>query len=135
MERQTTPLTLIFSLQPNIRFGQRPIYGIAYSNQVIDYLEKAIELNPHYGIVEANRWERLLYFSIGCNPGIVSGLEPYFQLWGLVNKLLPVRAAGTKDGLNPEVIERILLNPDNFKNFSDVEEQNMPRISGILGNY
>lgn len=86
-------------------------------------------------IIENNKWERTIYFSIGCHPTFVEGLTDNFELNGMVNKLLPIKTLDTKYAINSDVIEKIFLNKNNFKDFKDVEKHNMPRVSRELGNY
>ncbi len=86
-------------------------------------------------IIEANKWERPIYFSIGCHPTFTKGLTDNFQLCGLANKLLPMATKGTKYSINPEKIREVLLVKKNIQNFKDIEKHNMPRASNILANY
>ncbi|MCF6270371.1 MAG: hypothetical protein L3J41_11710 [Melioribacteraceae bacterium] len=86
-------------------------------------------------IIETNKWERPIYFSIGCHPTFVSGLTDNFQLSGLINKLLPMETKGTKFSTNSQKIEDVLLNKNNIRYFKDVEKHNIPRNSGGLSNY
>lgn len=86
-------------------------------------------------MIETNQWKRPLYFSLGCSPAIFGGLDEYFQLCGLVNKVLPFKTANTKFNIDHERVTEVLLDKDNVKNFNDVTLHNMPRVSRILGNY
>lgn len=86
-------------------------------------------------IVETNQWKRPICFSLGCHPQTLAGLDKYFQFYGLVNKLLPVKTNGTGYEINPDKIEQIILNASNIRNLSDVNYHNMPRVSNILLNY
>ena len=86
-------------------------------------------------IIETNKWERQIYFSVGCHPSFVSGLTDNFQLCGLINMLLPMETKGSKYYINPEKIREVLLDKDNIQNFKDVEKHNIPRNSGMLYNY
>jgi tetratricopeptide (TPR) repeat protein len=86
-------------------------------------------------IVITNKWERPIYFSLGCNPSVFAGLYNNFQLSGLAFKLLPIKTKNTKYAFNPDKIVSILFDKNNIKNFMDVEKHNMPRTSGMLSNY
>lgn len=110
-----------WTLAPDLRSGNR-----TYLNP-----GKAVLAN----IVETNHWERPIYFSLGCHPRFLAGLDEYLMLDGFVNKLLPIKTKDTEFAINPDKIERILLIAANFKNLSDVEYHNMPRVSNILLNY
>jgi len=86
-------------------------------------------------IIEANKWERPIYFSIGCHPTFTSGLTDNFQFCGLANKLLPMETEESKYSTNHEKIREILLNKNNIQNFMDVEKHDMPRASNVISNY
>ena len=86
-------------------------------------------------MIETNQWKRPLYFSLGCSPTFFGGLDEYFQLCGLVNKVLPFKTANTKFNIDHERVTEVLLDKDNVKNFNDVTLHDMPRVSRILGNY
>lgn len=86
-------------------------------------------------IIKSNKWERPVYFTLGCQPSFYSGIEKHLQSCGLVLKLFPIMTDKITYKINVSTIERILLNSNNFKFFYDVEKHNMPRISYILGNY
>lgn len=86
-------------------------------------------------IVESNKWERPIYFSIGCHPAFYKGLEDNFQFCGLAYKLLPIKTEGTKHSINTEKISDIFLTKENIQNFLDIEKHNMPRGSNTVGNY
>lgn len=94
-------------------------------------VDRAVLVN----IIETNQWERPIYFSLGINTLHLAGLNEYFQLVGLVNKLLPIKTENTKYKISPLLIEKILLNSENIKDFKDVNLHNMPRVSNILLNY
>ncbi|NIR49442.1 hypothetical protein GWO43_13105 [candidate division KSB1 bacterium] len=93
--------------------------------------EKAILVN----IIETNNWQRPIYFSLGCNPLALAGLDEYFQLHGFVHKLLPFKTRGTEHAIHPDKIEQVLLVASNIKNLRDIDDHNMPRVSNILLNY
>ena len=86
-------------------------------------------------MIETNRWQRPICFSLGCHPPFLAGLDSYFQLYGLVNRLLPVKTTNSILQISPQKVEQILLNPQNVKDFADVQLHDMPRVSNILFNY
>ena len=86
-------------------------------------------------IVEANNWERPIYFSLGCSPSFFSGLNEYLQLSGITYTIMPFNLEGTQYKINSDKISDILLDEENIKHFTDVSKHNMPRVSSVLINY
>jgi len=86
-------------------------------------------------IIEANKWERPIYFSVGCHPAFTTGLTDNFQLNGLANKLFPMKTKNSNYSTSPEKIREVFLNKNNIQNFMDVEKHDMPRASRVLSNY
>ena len=86
-------------------------------------------------IIETNRWERPIYFTVGCPRKFMAGLDKYLQMWGLVYKLLPVSTEKYGLTLNPQEMEAVLLQPKHYRYFADVKEHDMPRASRLLNNY
>lgn len=86
-------------------------------------------------IIETNRWERPIYFSIACPKSRMAGLDKYMQLCGLVYRLFPVGTEKYGLSLNPQKIEAVLLHPESYRYFADVKEHDMPRVSRGLNNY
>lgn len=85
-------------------------------------------------IIKTNRWKRPLYFSTCCSR--FYGLKENFQLCGLTFKLVPVKVKDQWEfGIDPEVIDRVLLSRDNYKYLPTIVDYDMPRTSGILNNY
>jgi len=86
-------------------------------------------------IVEDNFSERPIYFSRGCDPSFLGGLEEYFQLCGLVSRLTPIKTKDTKYEIDVAKLEQ-LFKAENLTNYKDVLENNYPRISGMaVSNY
>ena len=81
-------------------------------------------------IVEDNFSERPIYFSIGCDPSFLGGLEEYFQLCGLVSRLTPIKTKDTKYQIDIAKLEQ-LFKVENLTYYKNVKENNFPRISGI----
>ncbi len=86
-------------------------------------------------IIEANNWKRPINFTLGFEPSTLSGLNNYFQLSGIVNKLLPIKTINTTYKINSSKIEEILLSTENIKKLKEIEKHNMPRVSNIVSNY
>ncbi len=86
-------------------------------------------------IIESNKWERPIFFSLGFMPSTFSGLEKNFQLYGMAFRLLPFKTEKTNYNINVSKIEEVLLNKNNIKDFKEVNKHNMPRASNMLGNY
>ncbi len=86
-------------------------------------------------IVETNKWQRPICFSLGCHPYFLAGLDDYFQLYGVVNRLLPVKTKNSIYRISPRRVEKILSDVRNIKDFYDVKSHDMPRVSNILLNY
>ncbi|MFQ5709857.1 MAG: tetratricopeptide repeat protein [bacterium] len=113
--------TMRWELKPDLRSDRRTYLSAT----------RAVLAN----IVETNRWVRPIYFSLGCNPSSLAGLNEYFQLHGLANKLLPIKTRKTRYSIDAASVARILLDEENVKDFKDVHLHNMPRVSNILFNY
>ncbi|MFH1528885.1 MAG: hypothetical protein ABIG69_19960 [Bacteroidota bacterium] len=113
--------TFKWKLEPNLNNGDKKYLSA----------DKAVLAN----ILKTNRWERPIYFSLGCSPSFFSGLKEYFQLCGLTYKLLPIKTEETKYEIDAHKITDVLLDKNNIRNFVDVNKHNMPRASNILNNY
>lgn len=77
---------------------------------------------------------RPICFSNFCNPFFYGGLEKYFTNCGLISKLTSV---DTKDkGIQNDYSEmEKLLRSENLKHYSDIIENDLPRISGLIFSY
>ncbi|PIF02200.1 MAG: hypothetical protein CR996_01070 [Draconibacterium sp.] len=85
-------------------------------------------------IVEENYGLRSICFSNLCNPFFYGGLDKYFVNCGLVSKLAPVDTKARNIQNNYSEFEK-LLKRENLEHFSDIIENNLPRISGIAFSY
>ena len=85
-------------------------------------------------IVEENYAFRPIIFSNFCNPFFYGGLDKFFTDCGLVSRLTPVNAEEEDIPINYAEFEKF-LNRENLKHFSDIKENNLPRISGITFVY
>jgi tetratricopeptide (TPR) repeat protein len=81
-------------------------------------------------IVEDNFAERPIYFSIGADPSFLGGLEEYFQLCGLVNRLTPIKTVDTEYQIDVAKLEQ-LFKSENLIDYKNVKDNDFPRISGI----
>ncbi len=86
-------------------------------------------------IIEANQFERPVYFAAGFRKESLAGLLPYTINCGIVKKLVPFLTKGTTFEFDIKVFEKILLNKNNFVDFKDVEKNNFPNNSQMLLNY
>jgi len=82
-------------------------------------------------IIEDNFFERPIYFSVGCDPSFLGGLEEYFQLCGLVFRLTPIKTKDTKYQIDVAKLEQ-LLKVENLTYYKNVKENDFPRISGMV---
>lgn len=110
-----------WELEPNLKTSSRGFLGV----------ERAILAD----IIRTNKWERPIYFSLGCPKTKLANLDKFLQLCGLVYRLLPVEAEKHDLSLNPKEIERVLLKPESYHYFVSVKEYDMPRVSRGLNNY
>ena len=85
--------------------------------------------------LSANEWRKPVYFTMGSNLQSDLGLTPFLQMSGFVLKLLPVAADPHGLAMDVPSVEKILLDPENLKNFSDVTTHPMPRVMSLLNNY
>lgn len=85
-------------------------------------------------LLETNEWERPVFFSKGFEEYYLAGLDAYFQDYGLVNKLLPLKTKGTEWEINVKGLEKMVFD-NSYKDYLDVLENNQPRGSRVLSTY
>lgn len=85
-------------------------------------------------IVEDNYLNRPIYFSKFSNSFFFGGLEKFFKNCGLVFELTPIETKNTEFENDFLKIEQ-LLHADNFNKYSNIKENDIPRISGIVFSY
>ncbi len=85
-------------------------------------------------IVEDNFSNRPIYFSNMASHLFYGGLDSFFRNCGLVSELLPVQTEKTEYENNYHKIQQ-LLQSENFKDYSTIKENDIPRISRIIYNY
>lgn len=83
-------------------------------------------------ILLTNKWERPIYFSMGCSPSAWEGLRPYIQLSGFAQRLLPFKPPTSVD---IEKTKTLLLDDNNYRFLPTVRDTDMPRASSLLQNY
>jgi len=82
-------------------------------------------------ILEDNFSSRPIYFSNFASPTFYGGLEDYFQNCGLVSKLMPIKTEESKYAFDKSKIETLIMG-ENFDNYITLNENDFPRISGIV---
>lgn len=92
--------------------------------------QRAIQLQ----IIEDNFGDRPIYFSNIMNPFFYGGLDSSFRNCGLVSELLPMKTGHTEYEVNYPKIEQ-LLHKENFRDYSTIKENDLPRISGSVFSY
>jgi len=92
--------------------------------------QRAIQLQ----IIEDNYQDRPIYFSNIMNPFFYGGLDSSFRNCGLVSELMPIKIGNTEYAINYLKIEQ-LLKKENFKDYSTIKENDLPRISGSVFSY
>jgi hypothetical protein len=84
-------------------------------------------------IFETNKWERPIhYVYFGLTD--IAGLEENQQIVGLTAKFMPYNVKGTVYEYDKDRFESIMLDPLNYKDYSDISKNQQPRVSGLFGN-
>lgn len=134
IEKYTLPndFTLDWQVNPDLTSQRQhsKMRGEKSKNRTYLSPQRAILLQ----IVEENYGLRPIYFSNFCNPFFYGGLDKFFTNCGLVSKLTPVDTK-TKDIQNDYSGFEKLLKKENLEQYSDIKENNLPRISGITFVY
>jgi hypothetical protein len=86
-------------------------------------------------IIEANAFERPVYFADGFYEELLCGLFPFTTNCGIVKKLMPFITKGTPFEVDNEVMEKVILNKQNLKDFKDVDSHDIPVYSNALMSY
>ena len=82
-------------------------------------------------IIRTNAFARPVYFAFGCPPALMEGMDGHLQIHGFVWKLMP----GESDTVNLSATLPLLMDAGNFTHVTNVIDQDMPRVSGMLQNY
>ncbi|NWF50934.1 MAG: DUF2723 domain-containing protein [Ignavibacteriaceae bacterium] len=69
-------------------------------------------------IVEANNWERPIYFAVTCSDDSKIGMQDYLRMEGMALRLVPEKRKPGMEFVNPEILEKQLTeNPGYSKDF------------------
>lgn len=69
-------------------------------------------------IVEANNWERPIYFAVTCSDDSRIGLDDYMKMEGMASRLVPEKRSPGKEFINKDIIEKqINENPGFSKSY------------------
>lgn len=61
-------------------------------------------------IIDANKWERPIYFAVTCASNSMLGMDQYLTMAGMALKVTPVEREVQGDyNINPEIMEKMLL--------------------------
>jgi len=85
-------------------------------------------------IIEENNARRPIYFSNFCNSSFYGGIDKYLSNCGLVSKLTPVNTKENNIQIDYTEFEK-LLKKENLEHYSDIKQNNLPRISGMMLSY
>lgn len=82
-------------------------------------------------IIESNKWERPIYWTLGMDEHYLGGLEAFGSYKGMVYQLLPF---ATKDSDYESDLSALqtLVQSKNFVKYNTILETNQERISGIV---
>lgn len=71
-------------------------------------------------ILKQTRLKRPVYFSITVGPDSYCGLDKYFRMEGMAQKVCPVvqQTSGDATPIEPQIMEKCLMNVDNSSNYS-----------------
>ena len=96
--------SITWTMKPTLSFGN--LKGI----RVQDIMVKEI--------VEANAWQRPIYFAVTVSQDGKIGLDDYLKSDGMATRLVPEKSKGNYDFINPEVIKKQLQeNPGYSKTY------------------
>ena len=66
-------------------------------------------------IIQANQWQRPIYFAVTCSPDSRIGLDQYMRFCGLAWQLVPMKASAGDMGIDAAVLHESLFNePEGF---------------------
>ena len=134
IERYNLPrdYKLIWQVNPDLSSQRQhsKMRGEETKNRTYLSPQKAILLQ----IVEENYAIRPICFSNFCNPFFYGGLAKYFTNYGLVSRLTPVDTKAKNIQNDYSEMGKLFIG-ENFKYYSDILENNLPRISGVTFLY
>ena len=82
-------------------------------------------------ILEANKWERPVYFATTVSPGNRLGMDKYLQMQGLTFRVYPEPVKRT----DADKIEENLLNVYRYRNLNNPDVHFNETIQKLIGNY
>ncbi len=85
-------------------------------------------------IIESNKWERPIYWTIGMDNRYLGGLDKFASYKGLVYQLMPFKTVGTEYETDQNTL-KLIIDKNNFKDYKSILSTNQPRISGNLLYY
>lgn len=85
-------------------------------------------------IIESNKWERPIYWTLGMDNRYLGGLDSFGSYKGLVYQLMPFKTKGTEFEIDQNSL-KLLIDKNNFKNYQSILKTNQPRVSGRLLDY
>ncbi len=83
-------------------------------------------------IIETNKWGRPIHCSIFVNREL-DGLENNLQINGLTSQIVPFKVKGTELEYNIKKFESVMFDPNNYKDYHDIKNNNQPRASTNFG--
>ncbi len=69
-----------------------------------------------FNIIQANNWERPIYFAVTSTPDSKIGLDRYFRMDGLAMKLIPYQTANDEGVIDPSILSANLMNVPSVPN-------------------
>jgi hypothetical protein len=86
-------------------------------------------------IIKADHWRRPVHFSLGCQPWMLANLSDHLRFHGLTQEMVPFSMPEGVMEIDFASTVAFLENPENFRNFATVKDQDIPEFSPILHNY
>ena len=86
-------------------------------------------------IIEQNAFLRPVYFSLSSPALITDDFDSSLVLCGLARQLVPYNVYERGNEIDIELLENFLGEMENFTNFQDLRENDLPRVSKLLNNY
>jgi len=83
-------------------------------------------------IIKSNNWERPVQFT-QYGEFSQTGLNDYLQANALTSRLMPFIVNGTEKEYDISNFESIMFNPENYKYYNDIKDNNQPRVSYLYG--
>ncbi|MCF7797457.1 MAG: DUF2723 domain-containing protein [Candidatus Marinimicrobia bacterium] len=118
-------LGIRFNLKPTIARRQNPNTGkLSGGLKVQDLM--ILE------ILQANRWEKPIYFAVTIAPSNKLGLDEYLRMDGQVFKVLPYKVG---DAINADVLYDNMINKYRYTNLDDPSVNFPDNVRRLLQNY